>query len=254
MALTSASKSGNRGACESRRPVISRLISAGPDFALLRSMRRTALLLIGGLFLLADPNARAATNATPLLLASGQGLIARKRQVPDDPLAGILIESGRQNQRHEPGPINAKKAHRSRVAGGHRGHGRTSDKSTRASRAGGGRSEQSHRSGTAGKASACQLAAKPGNSRDVGDLRATLAFVLLGPEEWQCPARPGHRAKARLRISVDGSGRITRVQAVSGDAGIADLAQTLAGQSIEPRPDGPTEGTVMVRFARPHRC
>jgi hypothetical protein len=218
-------------------------------------MRRTALLVIGGLFLLADPYARAATNATPLLLASGQSLIARKRQVPDDPLAGILIESGSRKGRQERGTIKAPKAHQVGVAGGHRHHGKSNDRSSRASRAKSGRGDQEHRGGIERKPSACQLAAKPGNSRDVGDLRATLAFVLRGPEEWQCPAQPGRGAKARLRISVDGSGRITRVQAVSGDTDImTDLARTLAGQSIEPRPEGPTEGTVTVRFAKPHRC
>jgi hypothetical protein len=49
---------------------------------------------------------------------------------------------------------------------------------------------------------------------------------------------------------VDGSGRITDVQPAGGDAGVAGaLGKKLTGQSIAPRPEGPTQGTVVLSFA-----
>jgi hypothetical protein len=96
---------------------------------------------------------------------------------------------------------------------------------------------------------ACRLNANPANAREVGDLRATLAFVQLGPKAWPCPARPGQIAEVRLRIAVDSSGRITEVQPAGGDASLAAaLGKKLAGQSIAPRPEGPTQGTVVLSF------
>jgi len=94
----------------------------------------------------------------------------------------------------------------------------------------------------------CRLDASPANSRDVGDLRATLAFVKRGPETWACPQ--GGPAEIRLRVTVDVDGKITEAQPVGGDPTLASgLAKKLVGQSISPRPEGPTQGTVILRFA-----
>jgi hypothetical protein len=99
-------------------------------------------------------------------------------------------------------------------------------------------------------AHSCRLNANPANSHEVGDLRATLAFVQRGPQAWPCPSRPGPSAEVRLRIAVDGSGKITDAQAAGGDANVAAaLAKKLVGQSIAPRPEGPTQGTVVLGFA-----
>jgi hypothetical protein len=95
----------------------------------------------------------------------------------------------------------------------------------------------------------CRLNANPANARNVGDLRATLAFVQRGPQAWPCP-QPGQSTEVRLRVAVDVEGRITDVQPAGGDATVAGgLAQKLVGQSIAPRPQGPTQGTVVLSFA-----
>lgn len=100
-----------------------------------------------------------------------------------------------------------------------------------------------------GKSSrSCRLNANPANARNVGDLRATLAFVERGPQAWPCPQQ-GQNAEVRLRVAVDVEGRITDVQPAGGDAAIAGgLAKKLIGQSIAPRPQGPTQGTVVLSF------
>jgi hypothetical protein len=110
-------------------------------------------------------------------------------------------------------------------------------------------------SGGAGSAKAtnkgsrsCRLDARPANARDVGDLRATLAFVKRGPQAWACP-QSGPASDVRLRVTVDVDGRITNVEPAGGDAAIAGgLAKKLVGQSITPRPEGPTKGTVVLSF------
>lgn len=102
---------------------------------------------------------------------------------------------------------------------------------------------------TSSKAShSCRLDARPANSRDVGDLRATLAFVKRGPQAWACP-QSGQASDVRLRVTVDVDGRITEVEPAGGDPAVAgSLAKKLVGQSITPRPEGPTKGTVVLSF------
>lgn len=99
-------------------------------------------------------------------------------------------------------------------------------------------------------AHACQVNANAANNREIGDLRATLAFLQRGPRSWACPAEQGRGGEVRLRIAVDGTGRITEVQPAGGDGNVAAaLAKKLVGQAIAPRPDGPTQGTVVLSFA-----
>lgn len=95
----------------------------------------------------------------------------------------------------------------------------------------------------------CRLDARPANSRDVGDLRATLAFVTRGPQAWTCPPS-GQPSDVRLRVTVNVDGRITEVESVGDDPAVAaGLAKRLVGQSITPRPEGATQGTVVLSFA-----
>ncbi|MBN2574991.1 MAG: hypothetical protein JXP73_10550 [Deltaproteobacteria bacterium] len=129
--------------------------------------------------------------------------IRPRRQVPDDPLAGLPTE--------EDG---------------------------RPSKGKGGRS----------KTAACNLDAKAANARDIGDLRATLAFVQRGPRIWPCPPRSAGNG-AGLRLSIDEAGKITAAEAVGPATGVAAaIAKKLTGKSIAPRAAGPTSGTVLLTF------
>lgn len=117
--------------------------------------------------------------------------------------------------------------------------------------------DQSGRPGSAKSSSksarSCRLDARPANTRDVGDLRATLAFVKRGPQAWACP-QAGQPSDVRLRVTVDIHGRITEVEAAGGDPAVASgLAKKLVGQSITPRPEGPTKGTVVLSFTSPKK-
>jgi hypothetical protein len=145
--------------------------------------------------------AAAAVDATGPLAWESEAIQPR-RQVPDDPLAGLPTEdTGR--------PARGK-----------------SDKG----------------------AALCKLDPNPANARDIGDLRATLAFVLRGPRSWPCPARPTG-SSVGLRITVDGDGKITTVEVATGDAATAArLAKKLTGKSIAPRAQGATTGTVLLTF------
>jgi hypothetical protein len=114
---------------------------------------------------------------------------------------------------------------------------------------GGDRNGQRDRGKNVSKAGrSCQIDAKAADTRSVGDLRATLAFVERGPRAWPCPQRP--LADLRLAMTVDGSGRISEVRHSGGDDAVAAaLAKRLVGKSISPRPQGPTEGTVVLSFS-----
>ncbi|HEX7501084.1 MAG TPA: hypothetical protein VF524_12380 [Polyangia bacterium] len=195
-------------------------------------MRQTPLLILTGLLLLADRATAAAIETLPPVLVSGQSLILPKRPVPDDPLAGLPTGAGDRNDHDRRGKTCNKGARAHCLAGGHHHRGKIGNKGTRV----------------------CRLNTRPADSREVGDLRATLAFVLQGPEAWPCPSHQGRNAKIRLRILVDDTGKITDVQQAGGDASVtADLAKRLIGRSIAPRSEGPTEGTVVLRFAANRR-
>jgi hypothetical protein len=206
-------------------------LSPGTKVAVLLSMRRTFFFVFTGWFLLVDlQETAAARESPPSLLGSGQTLIRQRRSLPDDPLAGLPTEAEGGSGSVRPG--------------------KSANKGTRACHLAYRRSERSHRGKTSNRAArTCHLETHPASSREVGDLRATLAFVLKGPEKWPCPSRIGRSAKVRLRISVADSGRITDVQPAGGHASIAAaLSKELVGRSIEPRPEGATEGTVVLRF------
>lgn len=94
----------------------------------------------------------------------------------------------------------------------------------------------------------CALSAGPENNRDIGDLRAALAFAKKGPIAWAC-ARAGE-AEIRLRISIDEGGKVTAADTIAGDPGIATaIAKKLSGKAVNPRAAGPTVGVVVVKLA-----
>ena len=111
-------------------------------------------------------------------------------------------------------------------------------------------SSRGHGKGGSGATNrSCALKASAANERDVGDLRATLAFVKYGPQAWPCPGR-ADRGEVRLRITIDGAGKVTAVEPAAGDASIATaIAKRLAGKSVAPRPEGATVGIVVLTFA-----
>jgi hypothetical protein len=95
----------------------------------------------------------------------------------------------------------------------------------------------------------CKLDAAPADPREIGDLRATLAFVKRGPKAWPCPPRQGEGGGVRLRIAVDSSGKVTEVEPAGGDASTAAaVAKKLVGRTIAPRLDRPTFGTTVLSF------
>jgi hypothetical protein len=95
----------------------------------------------------------------------------------------------------------------------------------------------------------CAVNVRAANDRDIGDLRATLAFVKHGSTSWPCPSRAA-KTEARLRIGIDGAGKVTAVEPVAGEGGIASaMAKRLTGKAIDPRADGATVGIVVLTFA-----
>ena len=144
------------------------------------------------------------------LFALAPGLIHDKRQVPDDPLAGLPTGAGDDS--------------------GQRGKS-------------GGRGARS-----------CRVDAAAANPREIGDLRATLAFVKRGLKVWPCPPRQVDGGGIRLQIAVDSSGKITNVEPAGGDAGTATaLARKLVGRTVAPRLDRPTLGTTVLSFTSSKR-
>jgi hypothetical protein len=104
-----------------------------------------------------------------------------------------------------------------------------------------------HRRGSA--RAACSVKVNAASDRDIGDLRATLAFVEHGPVSWPCPAH-SPQVEIRLRISIDGDGKITACEPVAGDTHAANaMAKRLIGKAIAGRPEGATAGIVVLTFA-----
>lgn len=153
--------------------------------------------------LLESTAATAAIGAAGSVALDGNPIRPR-RQVPDDPLAGLPTEDGGQ-----PGK----------------------------SKGGGGK-----------PTAACAVDAKPANPRDIGDLRAALAFVQRGPKSWPCPPRSAGNG-AGLRIAIDGAGKVTAAEPAGPASDVAAaLAKKLTGKSVAPRPEGSTAGTVLLTF------
>jgi len=139
------------------------------------------------------------------------GLISDRRQIPPDPLGGLPDEDSE-----------------------HRPRGR--DKGKNAQSAG-------------GKAN-CRLEAQPESDREVGDLRAAVAVIQRAPRTTPCTAAQIANP-LRLRVSVDGQGKITAVERLSGDEKLGDdLAAKLVGQVSLSKVNSPTTGVTQIRFRR----
>lgn len=96
---------------------------------------------------------------------------------------------------------------------------------------------------------ACAITPSPADNHDIGDLRATLAFVKHGPKAWPCSAK-GTASAIRLRIAVNDAGKITAVESTTGDSGLASaMGKWLSGKAIAPRPDGATLGVVVLTLS-----
>jgi hypothetical protein len=167
-------------------------------------MRRTTLFFLAAIFT-SPPLSAASSSEVFGLFASAPGLIRDKRQVPDDPLAGLPTGTDDEG-----------------------GHGKSGGKKPRL----------------------CRIDASAANPREIGDLRATLAFVKRGLATWPCPPRLAENSEIRLRIAADGNGKITDVEPAGGDSGTAKaLAKRLVGQTTAPRLDRATVGTTVLKFA-----
>jgi hypothetical protein len=93
----------------------------------------------------------------------------------------------------------------------------------------------------------CAINAAPSSDREIGDLRAALAFLKLGPTGWICRDRSD--TEIRLRIGIDATGKITAVERVEGDAGVSNtMAKMLLGKAVGPRAENPTVGIVVLKL------
>jgi len=89
----------------------------------------------------------------------------------------------------------------------------------------------------------CTVQVNAANEQDIGHLRAALAFFKHGPKSLPCPARAA-QSDIRLRVGIDENGKITAVDLVLGDGGLAtSVAKRLTGKSIAPRAGGALGGS-----------
>jgi hypothetical protein len=96
------------------------------------------------------------------------------------------------------------------------------------------------------KAPACSVKVTPGKSQSLGDSKALLAIIRRVAEQQGCSlAKPG--STLRLRITVDGAGKIAKVERLSGDEAIATaIANKLTGESSTTTGKAAPEGTLEV--------
>jgi hypothetical protein len=151
---------------------------------------------------------RASAAVGPAELLADNGLVRARRQVPDDPLAGLPSEDG----------------------------GRPS------------RPGKSGKAASGKPPATCSVDGQPANPRDIGDLRATLAVVQRGPKYLPCPAQPpsagiGLRITVDGNGKITAAEPLGRTPEVS-----ASIAKKLSGKSIAARREGATTGTVWLVF------
>jgi len=145
--------------------------------------------------------------------AQPAGLIRDRRQIPPDPLGGLPDEDPERRPR---GRDNGKN-----------GQG-------------------------AGSKTNCRIEAQPESDREVGDLRAAVAVIQRGPRTTPCTAAQIANP-LRLRVSIDGQGKITAVERLSGDEKLGDaLAAKLVGQVSSSKVNAPTAGITRIGLARLH--
>jgi len=136
-------------------------------------------------------------------------LVRARRQVPDDPLAGLPTEvSGRPSR---PGK-----------------GGKAANAKTQAT---------------------CSVDGQPASYRDIGDLRATLAVVERGPKYVACPAgSPSAPIGLRITVDGAGKITAAEPVGTASEVATA-IAKKVSGKTIAARRDGATKGTVWLVFA-----
>ena len=136
-------------------------------------------------------------------------LVRARRQVPDDPLAGLPAEDGGRPSRPSKG---GKAAHAKAQA-------------------------------------TCSVDGQPANQRDVGDLRATLAVVERGPKYVACPAQwPSAPIGLRITVDGAGKITAAEPVGAASEVSAA-IAKKVSGKTIAARRDGATRGTVWLVLA-----
>jgi len=92
------------------------------------------------------------------------------------------------------------------------------------------------------KAPVCSVKVIPGKSQRLGDSKALLAVIRRVAEQQGC-AKVG--ATLRLRITVDATGKITKVERLAGDQAIAAaIVGKLIGQSSTTTAQAAPEATL----------
>jgi hypothetical protein len=96
------------------------------------------------------------------------------------------------------------------------------------------------------KAPVCSVKLTPGKSQSLGDSKALLAVIRRVAAQQGCSqAKPG--STLRLRITVDGAGKIAKVERLTGDEAIAAaIANKLTGESSTTAAKAAPEGTLEV--------
>ena len=147
------------------------------------------------------------------------GLIRDRREIPPDPLGGLPEDEPDRKPR-----------------------GRDKGK--------GGQGQGARGQGHADDMPTCRLEAKPESDREVADLRAAVAVIQRGPRTASCPA--GHTADPlRLRLTLDGAGKITAVERLSGDEKLGDLlGRKLVGQISLSKVTSATSGVTQIHLRR----
>jgi Ca-activated chloride channel family protein len=96
------------------------------------------------------------------------------------------------------------------------------------------------------KGQVCSVKVTPGKSQSLGDSKALLAIVRRVVEQQGCAqAKPG--STLRLRITVDGAGKIAKVERLAGDEAVAAaIANKLTGESSATTAKAASEGPLEV--------
>ena len=100
------------------------------------------------------------------------------------------------------------------------------------------------------KGQICSVKLIPGKSQGLGDSKALLAVIRRVAEQQGC-AQAKSGTTLRLRIRVDGAGKIAKVERLAGDEAVATaIAQKLTGESSATVAKAVPEGTleVTIRF------
>ncbi|HJX54370.1 MAG TPA: VIT and VWA domain-containing protein [Polyangia bacterium] len=96
------------------------------------------------------------------------------------------------------------------------------------------------------KAPVCSVKVTPGKSQSLGDSKALLAIIRRVAQQQGCAqAKPG--STLRLRITVDGAGKITKAERLAGDTAVATaIANKLTGESSATLAKAAHAGTLEV--------